>query len=103
VHTATAYPETSPPPEDPFPGSPGIDIEAAEQAAAALLAALGVPEGSEAALPIPARMIAGLAELLSTPAWEFTTFPPRREPARADPDPRCAVHLCLRSPPASAA
>jgi GTP cyclohydrolase IA len=78
VHTATAYPETSSQPQDGlFAGLPGIDIEAAEQAAAALMAALGVLDGSEAALRTPARMIAGLAELLSSPAWEFTTFPNR--------------------------
>jgi hypothetical protein len=55
--------------------SAAFDLEAAERAAAALLAAFGVPAGSEAALRTPARMVAGLAELLSTPAWEFTTFP----------------------------
>jgi GTP cyclohydrolase I len=57
------------------PSSAAFDLEAAERAAAALLAAFGVPAGSEAALRTPARMVAGLAELLSTPAWEFTTFP----------------------------
>ena len=71
----TAYPETSRPPPELPPGSPGINVEAAERAAEALLAALGVPGGSEAALRTPARMIAGLAELLSSPPWEFTTFP----------------------------
>ena len=55
--------------------SAAFDLEAAERAAAALLAAFGVPPGSEAARRTPARMVAGLAELLSTPAWEFTTFP----------------------------
>lgn len=57
------------------PGSAAFDLEAAERAAAALLAAFGVPADSEAALRTPARMVAGLSELLSTPAWEFTTFP----------------------------
>jgi len=56
-------------------GSVAFDLEAAEEAAAALLAAFGVPAGSEAARRTPARMVAGLAELLSTQAWEFTTFP----------------------------
>jgi GTP cyclohydrolase IA len=51
-----------------------FDLEAAERAAAALLAAFGVPADSEAALRTPARMVVGLAELLSAPAWEFTTF-----------------------------
>jgi GTP cyclohydrolase I len=55
--------------------SAAFDLEAAERAAAALLAAFGVPADSEAALRTPARMVAGLAELLSAPAWEFTTFP----------------------------
>jgi GTP cyclohydrolase I len=55
--------------------SAAFDLEAAERAAAALLAAFGVPADSEAALRTPARMVAGLAELLSTSAWEFTTFP----------------------------
>jgi GTP cyclohydrolase I len=55
--------------------SPGIDMEAAVRAAAALLAALGIPDGSEAALRTPGRMVAGLAELLGSSPWEFTTFP----------------------------
>ncbi|MBL7489742.1 GTP cyclohydrolase I [Frankia sp. AgB1.9] len=57
------------------PGSAFFDLDAAKTAAAALLAAFGVPSDSEAALRTPARMVAGLAELLSTSAWEFTTFP----------------------------
>jgi GTP cyclohydrolase I len=60
---------------DLFAGSACIDVEAAERAAAALLAALGVPEGTEVALRTPARMVAGLAELLTVPRWSFTTFP----------------------------
>lgn len=63
----------TPGPENPT--SAAFDLEAAERAAAALLAAFGVPGESEAALRTPARMVAGLAELLSAPAWEFTTFP----------------------------
>jgi hypothetical protein len=74
-----AQPETNRPHVDLFAGSPGIDIAAAEQAAAALLAAFGVPDGSEAAFRTPARMVAGLAELLSSSPWEFTTFPNREE------------------------
>ncbi|WP_338089893.1 GTP cyclohydrolase I [Nonomuraea basaltis] len=62
---------------DLFPGSPGIDFEAAVRAATALLTAIGVSDDSEAAVRTPARMVAGLAELLSCPAWEFTTFPNR--------------------------
>lgn len=59
------------------PGTPGIDVEAAQRAAAALLAAFGVPDGSEVANRTPARMVAGLAELLTAPSYEFTTFPNR--------------------------
>ncbi|MGH3628640.1 MAG: GTP cyclohydrolase I [Sciscionella sp.] len=73
-HVLTAPLEIDRPPLDLFAESTLIDLEAAERAAAALLAALGVPDGSEAALRTPARMVAGLAELLSTPQWEFTTF-----------------------------
>lgn len=56
------------------PESPVIDLDAAEQAAAALLTALGVPDGTETAARTPARMVAGLAELLTAPSYEFTTF-----------------------------
>ncbi|MGW4411366.1 GTP cyclohydrolase I [Nonomuraea sp. NPDC004702] len=72
-----AHPENHRLPATFIPGSPGIDVAAAEQAAAALLAAIGVSNGSEAADRTPARMVAGLAELLNCPAWEFTTFPNR--------------------------
>lgn len=75
----TAHPETDRPPVDLFGGPPGLNIEEAERAAAALLAALGVADGSEVALRTPARMVAGLAELLSSSTWEFTTFPNREE------------------------
>ncbi|MGH3687577.1 MAG: GTP cyclohydrolase I [Pseudonocardiaceae bacterium] len=75
----TAPLEIDRPPLDLFAGSTLIDLDGAERAAAALLAALGVPDGSEAALRTPARMVAGLAELLSAPQWEFTTFPNRED------------------------
>ncbi len=75
----TAHPETDRPLVDLFGRSPGLNIEEAERAAAALLAALGVADGGEVALRTPARMVAGLAELLSSPPWEFTTFPNREE------------------------
>jgi GTP cyclohydrolase I len=73
----TAHPDCACPPVDLMAGSAGVDIEIAERAASALLAALGVPEDSEAARRTPARMVAGLVELLSSPRWEFTTFPNR--------------------------
>lgn len=73
----TAHLEIDRPPVDSFAGFAGIDIEAAERAAAALLVAFGVPDGGEAAVRIPARMAAGLAELLNSPVWTLTTFPNR--------------------------
>ncbi len=75
----TAHPDTDRLPVDLVTGSPGLNVEEAERAAAAPLAALGVPEDSEVALRTPARIVAGLVELLSSPPWEFTTFPNRRE------------------------
>ncbi|MGH4015395.1 MAG: GTP cyclohydrolase I [Pseudonocardiaceae bacterium] len=75
----TAHPDTDRLPVDLVTGSPGLNVEDAERAAAALLAALGVPDDSEVTLRTPARMVAGLVELLSSPPWEFTTFPNRGE------------------------
>lgn len=57
----------------------GIDVEAAQQAAAALLTALGVPDESEVAERTPTRMVAGLVELLTAPSFAFTTFPNREQ------------------------
>lgn len=64
-------------PAEPVPGDRGIDRITAETAAAALLTALGFPEGSETAARTPARMVAGLTELLTASPFEFTTFPNR--------------------------
>ncbi|MGH3940389.1 MAG: GTP cyclohydrolase I [Pseudonocardiaceae bacterium] len=75
----TAPPDIDCVPVDLVTGSPGLNIEEAERAAAALLAALGVPDDSEIALRTPDRMVAGLVELLSSPPWEFTTFPNREK------------------------
>jgi GTP cyclohydrolase I len=58
-------------------GPDRLDRVSAERAAASLLAALGVPDDSEVARRTPARMVAGLAELLDRSAFEFTTFPNR--------------------------
>src|SRR5260370_13436539 len=63
----------------PVRGGPGRSTATGSWSAAALLAAFGVPDGSEAAARTPARMVAGLAELLSSPPWEFTTFPNRED------------------------
>jgi GTP cyclohydrolase IA len=62
---------------DVMAGSAGVNVAEAERAASLLLAALGVPEGTEVAARTPGRMVAGLAELLSFPEWDFTTFPNR--------------------------
>ena len=75
----TAHPDIACASADVLAGSSVIDLEAAERAAAALLDALGVPCGSEVAVRTPARMVAGVAELLTGPAWEFTTFPNRED------------------------
>ncbi|MEU7749404.1 GTP cyclohydrolase I [Nonomuraea sp. NPDC049158] len=92
-----ARPESNRLPADLFPGSPGIDVEAAERAAAALLAAIGVSGDGEAADRTLARMVAGLAELLGCPAWEFTTFPDWQHELVLTRDvpftSRCAHHL----------
>jgi GTP cyclohydrolase IA len=51
------------------------DLGAAELAAAALLAALGVDTGSGALAQTPARMARALEELLTPRAFDLTTFP----------------------------
>jgi GTP cyclohydrolase I len=51
------------------------DLDAAEQAAAAFIAALGIPMDSESVQRTPARMAAAYAEMLSPRAFELTTFP----------------------------
>ena len=61
-------------PTDLGVGSPAVDLKAAERAVAQLLSALGVDPASEVARRTPARMAAGLAELLTATAWQFTTF-----------------------------
>jgi len=67
--------DTDQPAADLIAGSPGIDLPAAVCAAEALLSALGVRDRTEIAVRTPARMAAGLAELLSCAPWEFTVFP----------------------------
>jgi GTP cyclohydrolase IA len=64
----------------PYPGAvtaghTSLDFAAAGRAVANLLAALGVPPGSETADGSPRRVAATLAELLTAPAFEFTVFP----------------------------
>jgi GTP cyclohydrolase IA len=55
--------------------APTIDLEAAEDAAAALLVALGQPLGSPHLTETPRRMAAAYAELLTAEPFDFTTFP----------------------------
>jgi GTP cyclohydrolase I len=54
---------------------PGIDLAAAEAAAADLLGALGLDLADESTVETPRRMAHALAELLTPPAFEMTTFP----------------------------
>jgi GTP cyclohydrolase I len=51
-----------------------VDLEAAEQAAADLLTALGQPIESDSMVETPRRMAQAYAEMLSVDAFDFTTF-----------------------------
>jgi GTP cyclohydrolase I len=51
-----------------------VDLGAAEQAAADLLAALGLPIDSDAMIETPRRMALAYAEMLHAPSFELTTF-----------------------------
>ncbi|MDX6301383.1 MAG: cyclohydrolase [Nocardioidaceae bacterium] len=51
-----------------------VDLVAAERAAADLLRALGLPLGTEAMLDTPRRMAHALAEMVTAPPFDFTTF-----------------------------
>ncbi len=53
----------------------GIDLDAAEAAAADLLAALGLDLADESVTATPGRMARALAEMLSPTDFEMTTFP----------------------------
>jgi GTP cyclohydrolase I len=55
--------------------TPGIDLRAAEDAAADLLVALGLDLADESVAATPGRMARALAELLSPSDFEMTTFP----------------------------
>lgn len=55
--------------------SPAMDLDAAEEAAAALLTALGQPLDTPHMEETPRRMVAAYAELLTAEPFEFTTFP----------------------------
>ena len=55
--------------------SSGVDLVAAEQAAAAFLVALGVDLDSESLAATPARMARAYAEMFSPRPFDLTTFP----------------------------
>jgi GTP cyclohydrolase I len=55
--------------------STGVDLVAAEQAAAAFLIALGVDVDTESLAATPARMARAYAEMLSPRPFDLTTFP----------------------------
>ena len=55
--------------------APPVDLEAAEEAAVALLTALGQPLGTPHMAETPRRLAAAYAELLTAKPFEFTTFP----------------------------
>jgi GTP cyclohydrolase I len=59
----------------PTPPRATIDLQAAEAAAADLLTALGIDVDAEATATTPGRMARALAELLTPPAYDMTTFP----------------------------
>jgi GTP cyclohydrolase I len=55
--------------------SPPVDLEAAEEAAADLLRALGQPIDGDHMTETPRRMALAYAELLAPEPFDFTTFP----------------------------
>jgi GTP cyclohydrolase I len=59
----------------PVPELPGIDVEAAERAAADLLRALGMDLRDPSLAATPGRMARAYAELLTPRAFQLTTFP----------------------------
>ncbi|BDO42051.1 GTP cyclohydrolase I FolE [Cellulomonas sp. NTE-D12] len=52
-----------------------VDLDAAERAAGALLAALGLPVDDPGMAETPRRMATAYAEMLAARAFDFTTFP----------------------------
>jgi GTP cyclohydrolase I len=63
-------------PDRPRMTQPAVDVDlvAAEKAAADLLSALGLPVDSADMVDTPRRMSHALAEMLTVPAFDFTTF-----------------------------
>jgi len=58
-----------------LPAHSGIDLDAAEQAAADLLHALGISTDTETLRGTPGRMARAYAEMFSPDAFDMTTFP----------------------------
>ena len=58
-----------------LPAHSGIDLDAAEQAAADLLHALGISTDTETMRGTPGRMARAYAEMFSPDAFDMTTFP----------------------------
>jgi GTP cyclohydrolase I len=54
--------------------APEVDLEAAEAAAGQMLAALGLPVGSDDMVETPRRLVAAYAEMLTVPDFDLTTF-----------------------------
>ena len=54
---------------------PAPDLEAAEEAAARFMRALGIPLDSPDVADTPGRLARAYAELLDVPEYDFTTFP----------------------------
>ncbi|MGZ4466025.1 MAG: GTP cyclohydrolase I [Nocardioides sp.] len=53
---------------------PEVDLPAAEAAAGAMLAALGLPVTSDDMRETPRRLVAAYSEMLTVPAFDLTTF-----------------------------
>ena len=54
--------------------APDVDLEAAEAAAATMLAALGLPIDNEDMAETPRRLVSAYAEMLTVPDFDLTTF-----------------------------
>jgi GTP cyclohydrolase I len=72
--------EVAPPPAQPWrprvaPEPAGVDLVAAEQAARAMLTALGCAVDGESMAETPRRMVGAYAELLAPRSFDLTTFP----------------------------
>jgi GTP cyclohydrolase I len=74
--TTSAAPEMAPrTPLRVVPRDGGVDLDAAELAAAEFLSALGIPLDGESVRDTPRRMAAAYAELFAPRPFDLTTFP----------------------------